>query len=453
MAVTQAMGQGRTALPPQADLEQMVRDALAYAQRRGADAAEARASVSAGLSVNVRMREVDTLEYQRDRGFAITVYFGQRKGSASSADFSSAAINATVEAACTIARYTSEDEYQGLADAGLMARDIPDLDLYHPWALDADAAIELARECEGAALDADARIVNSDGAEVSTHGGVQVYGNTHGFCAGYRGSRHGVTCVAVARQDEEMQRDYWFSVAREASALEAPAQIGAQAAARAIRRLGARRLGTMQVPVLYAPQVARGIIGHFLGAVRGGAQYRKASFLLDSLNTPVFAEHVQLEERPYLPRALGSAPFDGEGVAPHEGLLVADGVLRSYLLDSYSARKLGMQPTGHAGGVHNLLVHPGNDDFDALVRRMGRGLIVTELMGQGVNMVTGDYSRGASGFWVEDGAVVHPVQEITVAGNLRDMLRNIVAIGSDVDTRGNVHTGSILVEGMTIAGE
>ncbi|RFA30386.1 metalloprotease PmbA [Alkalilimnicola ehrlichii] len=434
-------------------MEQLVADALTHAQKCGASAAEASVSVDAGLSVKVRMREVDTLEYQRDRGFGVTVYFGQRKGSASSADFSPASIRETVEAACTIARYTSEDNCQGLADAALMARDIPDLDLYHPWALEADAAIALARDCEVAALDADPRIVNSDGADVSSHGGVRVYGNTHGFIGGYHASRHGLSCVSVGKQNDEMQRDYWFTVSRRPDLLEAAQTVGKKAAERTLRRLGARRVGTARVPVLFAPEVARGVLGHFLGAIRGGAQYRKASFLYDKLGEQVFPSFVQIEEQPHLPCALGSAAFDSEGVATVPRHLVRDGVLETYLLGSYSARKLGMQSTGHAGGVHNLVVQPGEFGFDELVRHMGRGLVVTSLMGQGVNMVTGDYSRGASGFWVEDGALAYPVQEITVAGNLRDMLANIQAIGSDVDLRGNVRTGSILIDGLTVAGE
>ncbi|WP_116301567.1 metalloprotease PmbA [Alkalilimnicola ehrlichii] len=453
MSVTEPVKASRAALPQQAELEQLVADALTHAQKCGASAAEASVSVDAGLSVKVRMREVDTLEYQRDRGFGVTVYFGQRKGSASSADFSPASIRETVEAACTIARYTSEDNCQGLADAALMARDIPDLDLYHPWALEADAAIALARDCEVAALDADPRIVNSDGADVSSHGGVRVYGNTHGFIGGYHASRHGLSCVSVGKQNDEMQRDYWFTVSRRPDLLEAAQTVGKKAAERTLRRLGARRVGTARVPVLFAPEVARGVLGHFLGAIRGGAQYRKASFLYDKLGEQVFPSFVQIEEQPHLPCALGSAAFDSEGVATVPRHLVRDGVLETYLLGSYSARKLGMQSTGHAGGVHNLVVQPGEFGFDELVRHMGRGLVVTSLMGQGVNMVTGDYSRGASGFWVEDGALAYPVQEITVAGNLRDMLANIQAIGSDVDLRGNVRTGSILIDGLTVAGE
>lgn len=453
MALTQAAQPQRAELPPQAELEQLVTDALAHAKRCGATAAEASVSVDSGLSVKVRMQEVDTLEYQRDRGFGITVYFGTRKGSASSSDFAPAAIRATVEAACTIARYTSEDPCQGLADAELMAREIPELDLYHPWQLSAEEAIALARECEAAALDAAPRISNSDGADISSHSGIRVYANSHGFCAGYRASRHGLSCVAVAKEGDQMQRDYWYTVARQPSALETPASVGSCAAERTLRRLGARRLGTMKTPVLYVPEVARGLIGHFLGAIRGGAQYRKSSFLLNQLGQQVFPSFVQLEERPHIPRGLGSAPFDGEGLPTRQQFLVADGVLKTYLLNSYSARKLGMQPTGHAGGVHNLIVIPGEQDFAALLRQMDKGLVVTELMGQGVNMVTGDYSRGASGFWVENGELAYPVQEITVAGNLRDMFRNIVAIGSDVDVRGNIQSGSILVEGMTVAGE
>jgi PmbA protein len=452
MSVTQPV-RARGELPAQAELEELVALALTHAKSCGASAAEASVHVDTGLSVKVRMREVDTLEYQRDRGFGITVYFGTRKGSASSADFTPASIKETVGAACTIARYTAEDPCQGLADAQLMPDELPDLDLYHPWPLDAEAAIELARECEAAALDADPRIDNSDGADVSSHTAVRVYGNSHGFIGGYRGSRHGLSCVSVARDNDQMQRDYWYTTARHPAELEAAAQVGARAAERTLRRLGARRLGTASVPVLFVPEVARGLLGHFVAAVRGGAQYRKSSFLLDQLGEQVFPPFVHMEEQPHRPRGLGSAPFDGEGVATRPRVLVEDGVLRGYVLNSYAARKLGMQSTGNAGGVHNLVIAPGEQDLQALLRHMGRGLLVTELMGQGVNLVTGDYSRGAGGFWVENGELAYPVQEITIAGNLKTMLRNISAVGADVDRRGNIHTGSLLLEKMTVAGE
>jgi PmbA protein len=453
MAEVQVAQPARAGLPPKETLEELVSLALAEAKKQGASAAEAGASVDIGLSVNVRKGEVDTLEHQRDRSLGVTVYFGQRKGSASSSDFRRSSVVETVQAACAIARHTSEDPCQGLAEPALLAREIPDLDLYHPWELDAEEAIRLARECEAVALSADPRIVNSDGADVSSHSGLRVYGNTHGFLAGYSASRHGLSCMVVGKEGDAMQRDYWYTTSRLPDALEAAADVGRRAAERTVRRLGARRLSTMKVPVLYVPEVARGLLSHFIGAISGGALYRKASFLLDHLGKPVFPEFVHIEEQPHRPRGLGSAPFDLEGVATRERVLVEGGVLQGYVLSSYSARKLGMQSTGNAGGVHNLSIRQGDLDLQGLLREMGRGLVVTELMGQGVNTVTGDYSRGASGFWVENGEIAYPVQEITVAGNLREVFRRLRAVGNDVDTRGNILTGSLLIDDMTVAGE
>jgi PmbA protein len=453
MSVTQLAKTERAGLPPQAELEELVAAALAEAKRQGASACEAGASVDIGLSVNVRRGEVDTLQHHRDRSLGVTVYFGHRKGSASSADFRTGSVLETVKAACDIARYTSEDPCQGLADPALLAKDIPDLDLYHPWGLEAEAAIALAKECEGTALAADARIVNSDGADVSTHTGMRVYGNSHGFLAGYAASRHGLSCRVVGKHGEQMQRDYWYTSARDAAELESAQSVGRRAAERTLRRLNARRLSTMKVPVLYAPEVARGLLGHFIGAISGGALYRKASFLLDALGQPVFPDFVHIEEQPHLPRGLGSTPFDGEGVATRRRSLVEEGVLQSYVLSSYSARKLGLQSTGNAGGVHNLTIRPGALDFDGLLREMDRGLVVTHLMGQGANTITGDYSRGASGFWVENGEIAYPVEEITVAGNLKQMFNQLRCVGRDVDARANIITGSLLIDGMTVAGE
>lgn len=452
MAMTE-LAPARAGLPPKEGLEELVSLALTEAKRQGASSAEAGASVDIGLSVNVRKGEVDTLEHQRDRSLGVTVYFGKRKGSASSSDFRPASIIETVQAACAIARHTSEDPCQGLADPELLAREIPDLDLYHPWDVDAEEAIRIARECEATALSADSRICNSDGADVSSHTGIRVYGNSHGFLAGYAASRHGLSCMVVGKEGDAMQRDYWYTASRLASELEDAASVGRKAAERTLRRLGARRLSTMKVPVLYVPEVARGLLSHFIGAISGGSLYRKATFLLDQLGKPVFPEFVNIEEQPHRLRGLGSAPFDLEGVATRQRTLVADGVLQGYVLSSYSARRLGMQTTGNAGGVHNLIIQPGELDFQGLLREMGRGLVVTELMGQGVNTVTGDYSRGASGFWVENGELAYPVEEITVAGNLREMLRRLRAVGNDVDTRGNILTGSLLIDDMTIAGE
>lgn len=439
-------------LPASADMEALIQQALDTARTLGASGAEAGLAFDCGLSVNVRKGEVDTLEHHRDRGLSVTVYFGQRKGSANTADFRPESIRETVQAACDIARYTSEDPAHGLADPERMPRSLPDLDLEHPWALTPEEAIELARRCEAAGL-AEKGITNSEGAGVSSHHALKVYGNSHGFIGHYAGTRHSMNCVMVAGEGDHMQRDYWYTVDRAPEALERAEEVGREAARRTLARMGARRLGTQRVPVLFSPQMARGLIGHFIGAIRGGALYRKASFLLDQLGQPVFPDFVQMREEPHRPRGLGSVPFDNEGVATRERTLVRDGVLQGYVLDSYSARRLGMETTGNAGGVHNLVVEPGPEDQAALLRRMGTGLLVTEMMGHGVNPVTGDYSRGATGFWVEGGEIAYPVQEITVAGNLRDMYAGLAAVGSDVDRRGNIHTGSLLVDAMTVAGE
>ncbi len=437
----------------QADLEALVAMALDEAKQRGASDAEVGISVDTGLSVTARLGEVETLEYQRDRGMGVTVYRGKRKGTASTADLTPHAIRETVAKAISIAGFTAEDEFAGLPDPDTIARDIPDLDLCHPWNIEPDAARDLAVACEAAALAVDKRITNSEGATLSSHQGVRVFGNTLGFLGGYASSLHGLSCVVVAQENGEMQRDYWYSSVRDSRDMEDGQSIGRQAAMRALRRLNARKLATVTAPVLFVPELARGLIGHFLSAVRGGSQYRRASFLLDAAGSQVFPQWLQISERPHIPKALGSAPFDSEGVFTRDRELVRDGVLTGYILSTYSARKLGLKTTGNAGGVHNLFVKSGPDDFAALVRRMGKGLVVTELMGQGVNGVTGDYSRGAAGFWVENGELAYPVHEITIAGNLKDMLRNIVAIGSDVDARGSVRTGSILLDRMTIAGE
>ena len=441
--------------PPatQADLESLVALALDEAKRLGATEAEAAVSVDTGIAVTARLGVVETLEYQRDRGMGVTIYSGKRKGSASTADLSPKAIRETVAKAVSISRFTAEDECAGLPDADTIARDVPDLDLFHPWQIEPDHARDLAVACEAAALELDKRIGNSEGATLSSHQGSRVFGNSLGFVGGFPSSVHSLSCVVIAQDGGEMQRDYWYSSMRDWRELEDGVSIGRQAAQRALRRLNARRLATLTAPVLFVPELARGFIGHFLGAIRGGSQYRKATFLLDAAGTQVFPDWMQISERPHLRKALGSAPFDSEGVATRDRELVADGVVTGYVLSTYSARKLGLKTTGNAGGVHNLMVASGDRDLEALIRTMGRGLVVTELMGQGINGVTGDYSRGAAGFWVEDGAIAYPVHEITIAGNLKDMYRNIVAVGNDVDTRGGIRTGSVLLEEMTIAGE
>jgi len=439
--------------PEQSELETVVARTLALARRLGATAAAAGASIATGLSVTVRLGEVDTLEYQRDRSLGVTVYVGQRKGSASTANLSPPAVEETVAKALSIASFTAEDAYAGLPDAGLMARELPDLDLSHPWDLEAPEAIDLARRCEAAGLAVDARIRNSEGASVSTHRQLRVFGNSHDFIGGYPSTSHTVSCVVLGQSNGDMQRDYWYTAARDWRALDDVEEVGRRAAERALRRLGAGKLPTRRAPVLFAPELARGLIGHFVGAIGGAAQYRRSSFLLDAAGQQVFPPAIALVERPHLRGALGSAPFDGEGVATRDRDLVVDGMLTGYLLDAYSARKLGLTTTGNAGGVHNLVVQGAMLDAETLLRRLGTGLLVTEMMGQGVNPVTGDYSRGASGFWVENGAVGRPVHEITVAGNLRDMYRRIVALGDDVDRRGAIQCGSLLIEQMTIAGD
>lgn len=452
--MTQAAAVSGVSLPTHTrELEDTVAQALEAARAAGATAAEVALGVDAGLSVSVRLGEVESLEYQRDRGLGVTVYVGQRKGSASTGDLSREAIVETVRKAVSIASFTAEDPCAGLPDAADLAREIPDLDLAHPWPISAEEAVELARRCEAAALAVDARLVNSEGGAVGTHAGLRVYGNTHGFLASYPGTQHSVSCSVLGQQGEDMQRDYWYTAARDWRALESAEIVGRIAGERTVRRLGARRLTTCRAPVLFVPELARGLVGHFLSAIRGGAQYRQSSFLLGAAGEQVFPAFVAIHERPHLPRALGSAPFDAEGVATRDQDWVVGGVLRGYILDTYGARRLGLRTTGNAGGTHNLLVEPGTDDFAGLLRRMGRGLVVTELLGQGVNGVTGDYSRGASGFWVEGGELAYPVHEVTIAGNLREMYRGVVAIGADVDRRASLQTGSWLLGEMTIAGE
>ncbi len=437
------------------ELKDIVSDALDRARALGATQAEADVSLQKGLTTTVRLGEVETVEYQRDRGMGVTVYFGKRKGSASTADLSPRAVSETVEKACDIARYTAEDDCAGLADPDELARDIPDLDLDHPWDLAPEEAVECARSCEAAGRAVDTRITNSEGATVGSHRGVRVYGNSHGFLGGYPSTSHSISCVLLAQVGDDMQRDYWYSSARDARDLESAEAIGRKAGMRAVARLRAHKLATQRARVLFAPEVARGLIGHFLGAIRGSSQYRKSSFLLGAAGQQVFPSFIELRERPHIRKGLGSSPFDSEGVATRDRELVQDGVLQGYVLGSYSARKLGLRTTGNAGGNHNLLVESksGGLPLEGILRELGTGLLVTELMGQGVNGVTGDYSRGASGFWVENGAVGDPVHEITIAGNLKDMYRNIAAIGSDVDLRGSVRVGSVLISEMTIAGD
>jgi len=437
----------------QTDLEAIIARALDESRVLGATQAEAAVSQDTGLSVGVRLGEVETLEQQRDRSMGITVYFGQRKGSASTADFSLQAVSATVAKACSIARFTALDDCAGLAEPELMATTVIDLNLSHPWDLSADQAIEIAKTCEAAALAFDTRISNSEGASVSSHQGLHVYGNTHGFVGGYPTTSHSLSCVVLAGSGDEMQRDYWYSSTRDWQELEKAESIGRESPRRTLARLGPRKLKTQRAPVLLVPEIARGLVGHFMAAIRGSSQYRQSSFLLNSVGQQVFPAGFSISERPHILKGLGSAPFDDEGVVTVDREFVTDGILMSYLLSSYSARKLGLKSTGNAGGAHNLLVAANTEGgMPALLRKLNTGLMVTELMGQGVNTVTGDYSRGASGFWVENGVIQYPVAEITIAGNLREMLRGIVAVGDDIDVRGGVRVGSILLDLMTIAG-
>ena len=433
-------------------LEAIVTSALASATRHGASQAEAGVSLGTGLSVTVRRGQVETLEHQRDRSFSLTVYFGQRKGAASTSDLTAGAIEETVAKACSIASYTAEDPCAGLADPALMAVDPPDLALDHPWPLSPDEAIELATACEEAGLAADPRISNSEGGSLNSGRALRVYGNTHGFIGGYPSTSHSLSCVLVAGEGDGMERDYWYTSGRDPERLESAEEVGRRAAERTLMRLGAARLSTRTAPVIFPAELARGLIGHFVSAITGTSQYRQASFLLDAVGEQVFPEFVTLAERPHIPGAAASVAFDNEGVATHDRDVVAGGVLQSYVLGSYSARRLGLETTGNAGGIHNLVVSGGGRDRAALLQAMDTGFLVNELMGQGVNGVTGDYSRGASGYWVEGGEIVHPVSEVTIAGNLRDLFRNVVEIGNDVDTRGAVRCGSILLEEMTIAG-
>ncbi|WP_137719497.1 metalloprotease PmbA [Methylobacillus flagellatus] len=431
----------------------MSTEVLAMTRAAGASAAEAEVSLGTGQNVSVRMGATETIEYNRDKGVSVTVYFGQKRGHASSSDLSSQALQDTVNAACNIARYTASDDFCGLADPALMASDIPSLDLHHPWALTVDEALELAQRTEAAGLAVDARINNSEGATVSTYEGMFVYANTHGFCAGYPSSRHSLSCSVIAEHEDSMQRDYWYSTARCAQDLQAADHVGRVAGERTVRRLNPRRVKTAQVPVLFEAPLASGLISSLISAVSGGNLYRQSSFLLDSLGKTVASPLLTITEQPHLPRGLASAPFDNEGVATRARTLVEGGVLQGYVLSSYSARKLGMQTTGNAGGNHNLIVSHGDLDMAGLLAAMGTGLLVTELLGHGLNMVTGDYSRGAAGFWVENGVIAYPVEEITIAGNMRDMLLQIVAIGNDVLTQGSKQVGSILIERMTVAGD
>ncbi|MBK8891055.1 MAG: metalloprotease PmbA [Dechloromonas sp.] len=438
---------------PFATLQQLAEDVLKHAREKGATACEVDVSEGFGQSVGVRCDEVETIEFNRDKGVGITVYSGQCKGYASTSDFSPQALRETVEAALDIARFTAADDCAGLADAELMARDCRDLDLYHPWALTVEDAIETARRCEQAAFAASPLVSNSEGASISTQQAQFVAANSLGFVGGYPTSRHYISCSVIAGENDGMQRDDWYTTHRDAAQLDDPLRVGRIAAERAVARLGGRKVRTGEFPVLFEATLAGGLLGSLVHAASGGALYRKSSFLLDHLGKRVMPEFVNIGERPHIKCGLGSASFDSDGVATRDREVVSGGILQGYFLSAYTARKLGMQTTGNAGGSHNLIIEPGDLDLDGLLRKMNRGLLVTELLGQGVNYVTGDYSRGAAGYWVENGSIAYPVEEITIAGNLKAMLAGIVAVGNDVLVRGSKQTGSILVDRMTVAGE
>ena len=432
-------------------LKQISQDVLKLAKNAGATSAETDVSFGTGQSVSVRLGETENIEYNRDKGVSVTVYFGQKKGNASSSDLSLQALKDTVQAACDIAKFTAKDEFCGLADADLMAKEMPDLALYHPWKISVDEALEVAKRCEAAALNVDKkRISNSEGASVSSSESVFAYANSHGFVGGYQSSRSSIGCSVIAGDNDAMQRDYWYSSARDARDLEAAETIGKIAGERTVRRLGARPIKTGQYPVLFEASLASGIISSLIGAISGGNLYRKSSFLLDSLGRQISASLLNIEELPHLKKGIASSTFDDEGVATHARKLIENGVLNGYVMGSYSARKLGMQSTGNAGGSHNLVVQHTHQSTD-LLKMMGSGLLVTEVLGHGLNMVTGDYSRGAAGFWVENGVIAHAVEEITIASNMQDMLNQIVGIGDDTIKHSSKLVGSILIERMTVA--
>ena len=435
----------------QSDLQVLLPESLDYASSRGADSAEIMASNDKGYSVTARLGDVETCEHHNQRAMAVTVYRGQAKGSASSNDLRPEAIQRTIDAALNIAKFTAQDECAGLADAQLMANNYPQLELDHPWDMDAERALEKAIACEAAARD-HADIVNSEGATVSSIRSHMIYANTHGFLGQYASTRHSLSCSVVAGDASGMQRDYWYSVNRRGEQLDAEHYVGQQARDRSVRRLSARGLKTCQIPVLFEPRIARSIIGHFFSAIRGSAIYRDSSFLVDAIGNTIFPDWLTIKEDPHVPGGLASAPFDNEGVSTQPRNIVENGILQGYLLNSYAARKLNMRTTANAGGMHNIHLNHSAKSFDELLAELNTGLLVTELIGHGVNPVTGDYSRGASGFWVENGEIQYPVQEITIAGNLADMFKNIAALGSDVDTCGSIQCGSILLDNLTVAG-
>tara|TARA_R110001606_G_scaffold170894_2_gene316444 strand:+ start:68 stop:1459 length:1392 start_codon:yes stop_codon:yes gene_type:complete len=433
-------------------IKDAVAEVLEHAKKLGATGAEAAMSSTSGLSVSTRMGEVETIEFNQDGGLGISVYVGNHKGSASTADLNPKTLRTVVEKAIDIAKFTSDDPHNGVADKDLLEFAPLDLDLYHPWDVSPEQGIELCHAAEQAALNADARIVNSDGASFSSHQGLRVYGNSHGLITGYPRTRHSISTMVIGKDGEQMQRDSAYTVARDQAGLKDAAAVGLEAASETLAKLNSKKLGTMKVPVVFRADIANSLFGHLVSAIGGGALYRKSSFLLDSLGTQVFNKCVNISERPHILKGLASSPFDSEGVKTIDREIIQGGDLQTYLLASYAARKMNMTPTGHAGGIHNWLVEQTHADLAALLKTMGTGLLVTELMGQGVNTVTGDYSRGAAGFWVENGEIQYPVSEITIAGKLQDMFKGISGIGGDIERRGGIQTGSVLIEQMQIAG-
>ena len=435
-----------------AEFETTINDAIGYAHNKGVAAVEANIGSGTGFSVTVRLGEVETVEHQNDKGLSITLYIGSKKGSASTSDFSNKAIEETIDAAYAIASNSGEDDCAGLIEPEYLATEIPDLELSNEWEITPKSAIEMGKECESIARQYDNKITNSEGATIQTYCGQHYYGNSNGFTGGWEWTTHSIDCSVIAESDGHMQRDGWYTRARDPHVLENNKSVGERAAIKAIKRLGSRKIPTSKVPVIFEAQIATSLFGSLVNGISGSAQYRKSTFLLDKKDKKIFPNHINIEEKPHIKKAIGSSPFDNDGMATSNRSIIKEGVLQGYILSAYSARKLKMKPTGNAGGIHNLMVKPGPDDLDAMISNMGKGLLVTELIGFGVNLVTGDYSRGAAGFWIENGEIQFPVEEITIAGNLSDMFSQIVTTGKDIDVRGNIQTGSIWLENMMVAG-
>lgn len=436
----------------QSEYKNLLSELMIKAKTQGVTQAEASVSFDTGFSVTVRNQEVETIEHNRNKNLGINVYFGHKKGSASTSDFSPKAIKSTFEAACHLARFTTEDPFSGLAEPTFLENTPADLKLYHPWSIDPQNAIALGKECESNALAIDQRLTFSEGVNLSTQEAIYVYANSHGFLAGYPSSLHNISCNLIAKDKMGMQRDGSFTINRNPKQLQSIVKLAKDAADNTLKRLSAKRLSTCQVPVIFHSEIASGLIRTFLGAISGGNLYRNASFLINHIGKSVFTKKISIYEKPHLLGALGSTPFDDEGVRTSDRILIDEGILSGYLLNSYSARKLGLETTGNAGGFHNILLKTSQFELRDLLKQMEKGLLITEVMGQGINLVTGDYSRGAAGFWIENGEILFPVEEITIAGNLKDMYQNIVAIGNDINIKSSIQTGSILLENMMVAG-